>query len=537
MVVQVALSAPEARANASLPARVSANGSPCLDLLRVPERQNVRNTFVTSYAEKIFASEAKNQAWIDSALYGSPQNRFYIEMENGFIKELNDVVLKDKDFVTALTNLQKEVFIEQFQNDFSDVSFRFYSDFKAIRIEILSPLTQGSFERMASTFRRANQKFIDHHLVKNSLRQEDLRLAPNWFSLGVGETADQAALAARGARKKKSRTQLFSDPDFQQHMLFQLAQVQDLHQELLDLFANTSLVESGRFKLPVYTWARKSSSAQKLLSELRIEYGAAQLNLQAAEKIKRLTDLANEFSPAVYIAKRETLTLHEAPYGVLSIDFLGLGAENLKATTESLLNVETLSQALLSTRASEQAVTQSFIDRKQAVTNVVNEYFNHRVKIKFSGDDGIIVPLREFWLRDQLFLIRELSKLSEEPFFRMTNLHQKAAQSEDHAQLISAAESMEKMLRPLIRQNMGSEMSRQLSLSVNVFMGDLEHEREVRLVITSGIDLKRVEKQTLVRLFQETVGSFQSSQKAHGEVLTYLAIEAYAITPSTSQPY
>src|SRR5690606_26032194 len=125
-----------------------------------------------------------------------------------------------------------------------------------------------------------------------------------------------------------------------------------------------------------------------------------------------------------------TLTLHEAPYGALSLDFIGLGGENLKATAEALAQAQDLTAALELTRLSERAVTQSFIQRKQQVTEIVKEYFAHRVSIKFSGDDGIIIPHREFWLRDQLALLRQLSALSPEPYFRMSTLHQRVSQAE-----------------------------------------------------------------------------------------------------------
>lgn len=511
-------------------ASLQTKGASCIELLRSPDRQQVRRDFIANYADKTYTSEAQNQAWIESSLRNAQYERFYVVMENAELKRLNDEILKDKDLVTALTHFQKEVFLEQIQKDFPELQIKVYSDFKSVRLEVLSPIDTSMFARFKMSFDTANRSFYRNPPVREILRNTDLNQAPLWFALGVGETADQASLAARGARLKASRGQLFSESGFQYLMRQKIEIIQANYQELITELSETSLVENDKLKLQVYVLARKASTSEKLLAELRIEFGNV-LSIDTANKIKELTMLADEFSPSMLIAKRETLTLHEAPFGAITLDFIGLGGENLKATTEALLSANGLRSALELTRTSEREVTELFILKKQNVSNVVKDYFNNRVSIKFSGDDGVIIPQREFWLRDQLALMRQLAALSPDPYFRMTTLHQRASQAEDSAQFITHAESIEKLLRPLIRQHMGSEINRQVS--INAFISGDDQNRDVHLVLNSGLDFKRSEKDMLVKLFHQAVRDFEHQLRLQGEEMSYEAVEAYAITPST----
>lgn len=507
----------------------------CKELLQVPERQALRKLFIQQYAEATYTTARQNQTWIDRSLSQSRRARFYIVMENAWLKQLNDKILRDKDLVTALTHLHKELFLDELRSGFSDLSFRTYSDFKSVRLEVAGAFDDELFARFQQAFQQTNQNFRQHSVLKQILREEDLSSSPLWFALGTGSTADEASLAARGARRVDHRSLSFSDPEFQRLLQQELIRVRELYAEVLSLAQGSSLLESDTaLDLQVYVLARKAQNAEALLEELRMEYPDADLSLGLAEHLLELIELSDHFSPSMLIAQRETLTLHEAPFGALSMDFIGLGGENLKATTEALAEARNIAEALRLARAYEREVTQRFTERKRQVENVLQEYFDHNVQIKFSGDDAVIVPGREFLLREQLFLVRKLAALYPRSYFRMSLLSHRSAQSDVSAQIMTHAEGIEKILRTLVQSHLGPEINRLLSLKV--FILDEGLHRKVVLLLNARMEFNEYDREIMKQIFKMAVRRFERTVRDQGEDLSYEALDIYATFPSTPHP-
>lgn len=502
----------------------------CDQLLRNDLSQSLRNQFVQKYASKVYASETQNKNWIQQVYQPSSSPHFYVAVENAQLKTLNDKIIRDKDLVTALTNFHKELFINNLKTALPENSFSLYSDFKSIRLRVYEASSESSFALLESIIRQTNKEFFEHPYLKKIVREGDLKKA-DWFTLGIGNTEGESAFAARGARLSSSHTMRFNDPQFQTEMLQKLNAFKNLHYKLLDIVRETNMVEDSssiglEFSLDLFVHCRKAGDAPTLLNYLLEEFPTAQIGTQTAKNFLTYCSLADEFSPSLLTAKREVLTIDQAPHGVMALDFVGLGAENLKATKRALIQAKDLSDALNKSRLEEKVVTKSFIERKYMVQSVIHNYFEGQVNIKFSGDDGVIIPHRDFSLGDQLSLLDRLSRLLDYPFFRMSAIKSDGSQSESSSQLISQAESIEKSLRPLLRRELGPEISKKIH--VNIFNTEKNGIKKAFLLLQINTSLNKTQVEVLYNVFRRAVKSVERELQDQGENIFFEVGEIFS---------
>jgi|GEM_PF-5600173 len=489
----------------------------CEQLLRDDSRQQLRNQFVQKYGSKVYAAEDQNLQWISDISRRDSSPHFYVTMENAQLKKLNDQVILDKDLVTALTNFHKEIFLSKMKALLAGSGSSFYSDFKSVRWKVTSAPAPALLEEIESAMTDTNREFFGDGFLRKIVRESDLQPA-DWFTLGIGSTEGEASLAARGARGGSSASLRFEDAAFQSRMQWKLLQFKDLHQKLAQ----------GKFPLSLdaFVQCRKNKTPQKLKTALKEEFPQAQITSKTAKDFLTYCEWADEFSPSLLTPKREVLTIDEAPYGVMSLDFIGLGAENLKATAEALLRSGDISQAMVETREGEQAVTKSFLERKKMVSQVVESHFGGEVSLRFSGDDGIIVPERAFELRDQIQLLEKLSGLLPYSFFRMSTISASSSQKGLSPQLISQAESIEKALRPLLRRALGAEASRKIH--VNVFNTSEEDVNKVYLILHIPFEANRGQVQLMYALFNKALKYVEREIRQKGQPTVFEAGDIFS---------
>jgi len=507
------------------------------DLTLQESRQEARQEFIRRYAEKIYAGETQNQAWIDDALNQTDRRDIHVLVENAWIKKLNDQVFKNKDLVTALTNYHKELFLEELANHPLPVKLDPYQDFKSTRLTLSPVAGPAALPQLEQLFKNTNERFSASPVLREILRDEDR--AASWFRMGIGRNEAEAALAARHAREhvEAKGFSYFWDSAVQTSFAKKLSEVQAMHVQIIAQLRHSPLVEVNRedpaLKLDVFAAARKSSK-QEFLAVLRQLFPSAILSQDTAELILRYTQLGDEFSPSVLVAKRELLTVHNAPFGAMSIDFIGLGAENLRGTLSALVSARDLNDAVFRTRQKEREVTRLFDQRKAMVEKTIRDHFAGQVRLRFSGDDGIIVPERELTLRDQLFLIQKLSRLLPQPFFRMAVISADGAADADSSQLMTHGESIEKVLRQMILRDLGAARANQISLQV--FIPDTGARRKVFLIMGAKGLLNETEKKTLRNAFPGAVKMVQEQVRAQGHDIEYDGIEIFAIFPGRKHP-
>jgi hypothetical protein len=493
----------------------------CGDLLRRPERQTLREAFIRQFASQIYATEEENQKWIDESLAPGASHGFYVVMENAWLKRLNDQVIKDKDLVTALTNYHKELFLKNLKPALGSMPHDIYSDFKSVRLKVQAPLSDSLKIRLQEMFEITNEEFFTQPLLKNILRAQDLR--PEWFTMGVAASADEASsLAEDGGH-------MFWDASFENLLENKRQEIQDLEKHLRESFKNTPLLDpsTSSFTLEVFTHGRKAPSPEKLKELLDFEFPEHPIALPEIESLYRYLRLVDDFSPPLLIAKREILSLQEAPYGAISLDFIGLGAENLRGTARALSGARHLHEVFQRAREEEREVTRLFQQRKLWVRETVESYFQGAVNLRFSGDDGVIVPRRPFEMRDQLLLVQRLSRLMPRPYFRMSFINAQGASSAYSSQLITHAEGIEKILRLLLQRSLGREAIQKIH--IGVFNPDVSDQRTVFLVLGLDLPLSQEQKHHIRADFHKAVKMVEEDLRAKGGEIQYEDGEVFAV--------
>ncbi|RZA02246.1 MAG: hypothetical protein EOP11_16840, partial [Proteobacteria bacterium] len=287
---------------------------------------------------------------------------FYFS-ENAVLKELNDKVVADKDLVTALTNLRKD--LEHFYLH-QDPELKIhlagqYSDFKTLQIGLNTkdPRVVARLDEKIGIINKKYSDYLSSVAEKRVWREKGSGLAKDstsWFHAGVGASPDEAALAARDSRyqtltEKGPRLRSFAE-------------------------AQSGLDASGRFADRYRTWVAKRFSgvegmltdagtgryvlsaeaieamkkatpleptaagyAESVRAVLKKRFGA-DISFKEAEALKKYMDLADRFSPPLLMDKRVVIDMSQPAAAVISADFKGQNARNLEETLKALARTE-----------------------------------------------------------------------------------------------------------------------------------------------------------------------------------------------------
>lgn len=514
----------------ALPAPIDPSCESSVTQARDPEMEALRLEFIREWADKDFSTPEQNQAWIDAALAPSSVQRIFLQMENWWIKDLNHSILKNKDLVSAFTNYHKKFWLEEWKARLQTLISKKYSDFKTERDFFEGAGSVEIFKAIEETFSAATFRFWSDRKTQAILRAEDLRKP--WFALGLGENPDEASLAAKFARKTKKKVAFFWDKEVQEHFTGQLVKIKDLHKELLNLVNDKPLVEfdgkTTNLKLAVFVAARKAHNDHELQRMLIQQFPGVLITPTMAEKIGEFCRMADGFTPPLLISSKEKLQVRDAPFGAISIDFLGLGADNIRVTAQALILAKDLKEAIALARENEKEVTRQFNANKEIIRREFMAFFKGRVTIRFSGDDGIIIPHVEILHSELIRFIEYLSNLFPAPFFRMTLITKDGALG-NSSELITQGEEIEKKLRSLILEKAGLELSN--SVTMNVFLFDSGGSRKAVLNLGLRRPLSSVEKSQLKDLFPAAVFAVESESNMKASSLRLEPTDIFAVPP------
>lgn len=209
----------------------------CVDILtqsqqRNPHNQVTRRRLVIDYAERIFATIRQNRRWKKKA-YKERAIGTYLDMSANWLKQLNDKIIKNKDLVTALINLKKEMDLRHLESILALPGVELYSDFKSLRVFLPEEARDrdGLIAEVEQAFARSEEEFHQHLLSEGLVRRRDLEL--RWFSMGIAGTADEAAFAVRQARLDDVMVFDLFRPENRQKMHKAFAEAKSLYEELL----------------------------------------------------------------------------------------------------------------------------------------------------------------------------------------------------------------------------------------------------------------------------------------------------------------
>lgn len=498
-----------------------------------------RNTLVQKYEQIAITTEKQNSNWIKLAQSSKPNGYLYLDVENSVLKPMNDVIIKDKALVTAMTNRHKEIVIENVEKllkKYPEIKVERYSDFKSLRFAFREPTPPNFKSELSEAFKSSNQTF-KNELVEMGLIKAEVK-AENWMRAGLGETADQATSAARYARQMSSENRIwnYSDSSVKADLGTILKASEDARTDMAKSIGKThpellDSVPGSQAQIPnidVIDIVRKEKTAEKIQAAIENKYGKP----ISPKQVQDLTDYLNfvdEFSPGIHVAKREVATLREATHGGISIDFAGMGAHNQQATAKALATAEDIDHALVSAREGEKHVTNLFQAKMQERQSAIQNYFENNVttkglKIICSGDDCIVQMPRTISSSQRDAIVRSLSKAEQPAGIRMSFVTEKVTNAEHRSVLAAHGELIEKATRAeLLKAATVVSPDKLKNILMAVEMGGSQTGAgPVRLIIGSEkTALTQAEKEAIDQSFKKAVEKFNSSLGATGSAGQY----------------
>lgn len=508
----------------------------CTDLLnRKAYRLQIQESVTKKYEAMEFTTAQQNRQWIDHAKSGSQTRELFVEETFSRLKEFNDTVIGDRRRVTALKKLRTEIGFQMTQENPPDFDAKDYVDFKTRRQSGPFP-GEAAVRTIVQNFVRANERFRNSSVLTQILREQDLK-GPPLFQMGLGESADEASIAARWAKVHGGPNQVayFADPELQADLGRKMERVKELYNQFEERYSQTEIFENdgrgGRMiKLEAFIAARKAQTPQGLRKLLRLYFPNLPNMEEAVGYLWRMSKLADEFSPSIYVAEPETLSIDEAPFGTISFDFIGLGAENLEATLNALLKAENLTDAVKLARAGEQTVTSVFNQRKAFIRRTMNEHFGSNVTVRFSGDDAVVIPTRLVTTDDQVTLLRKLSAYVHRPFFRMGLVHP-SGQASRSMQLITQTDGVEKEFRKMIIDDLGLAFANNMGVEVMAIESTVATNFFLKLSLKSRIS--PTDKSVIENNFERAVLKAQAAAREFDPESVFEAVSISAIYPDT----
>lgn len=496
-----------------------------------------RSEFIDQFLRAEVTTTEQNMQWIRLAGNLKPDGRTkFFEVENSVMKMLNDTT-QDKNFVTALTNKQKQILkskVDEFAALHPGVEILPYSDFKAMRFAIrpkppVTSLPDSVDSKLAEAFKSANSEFTQYmksnRLVRSTDRTEE------WFRAGVGETADQATLASRYSRNISGENQLrnFADQGLHENLKSSLKATEMFRKELQADLQKTGLMEAVGssqqmiFRKEVFEAVRKTSSPGELRESLEKSMGV-RLNENQARKIRDYSELVDEFSPGLHVAKREIATLSDSAHGGLSVDFSGLGALNLKATAGALVKAEKIEDAVVQTRLAEKSVTEAFQDRKDSVRKTIQSILDRngiQSEVISSGDDLVVKPSKPIPLQVRSEIAQELPKKIDPSAIRTSHVPDGISVPSDRMIIATHGETIEKLTRKNLQGQLPKEKLEQVLLMVDM-NAKSSGSGSAQLIMGMGrSELNDIEKQKVKRAFEKAVQDLNQNLKKENMPANY----------------
>lgn len=484
-----------------------------------------RAAFIDKYLKYNPTTVKQNEEWIAVAEKGVSSKAVFVDIENSQMKVLNDT-LKDKNLVTSLTNYHKSLVvkkIEALKKEFPDLKISEYSDFKSLRFAFDGKVPKDLQQRLNKIFQSANDEFAAY-LVKNRIAKRSDK-ADSWFRAGTGTSAEQANLAARYSRQTENNVlQTYTNKDLQLVMGAKVQAIENDRMKLRNSLAKTSMVDGNTFDDEVFDIVRKNvgdnAGTAKALSN---RYGLSHISNDTVTTLQRYVKATDEFSPGLFIAKRENANLNDALRGGFSADIIGLGASNMKGTAEALAKSKNIDSAIHEARAAEKAVTTQVNAQKSYFQDIVKRSVEPgKLKTICSGDDCVAVATKPLNSTEKQKILDGIADSKYSAKFRFAFINDGVKTAAVRNILSTHGESAEKILRKSLGSTMEPRKLQGLTFGLDMQTQQL-NQGAIKLIIgkAPGVNLSAAEKTLIQNKFREAINELNASLTREGKASHY----------------
>lgn len=511
-----------------------------------PPIGELRNSFEIKTLKKDFPSDIRlpsgsNDEYIrfKNADAAAKSKAIYFEVENSVLKELNDHVFQDKGSVDAINNLFMSKLYKNIQSD-PILSSRIkgkYKDYKSLRLRV--PLAQGEddekFRRMFNAlYQKTNKEFVKELQERNITKKlppstGDVGDVSSWFKSGSGKSSIEANLAARNIRNTENAQRTATFRAEAQKIKTRITEINNLgklfnYQRLIDAKiierlpnGNTVLskdvIEIIR-KERLVGHKDKTILYQAIQNKIRQIYQSP-INENMAKNMVQYYEKIDSLSPPIYASSRVSINLAQAKHGIVSVDFAGLGAENIyqQMKTISITNPnQRIEKTIAEIEKSVDTVTVKMNQAKKEFNDIIRSIDTAPTSTRFSGDDGIYMPKSGDLTRTQKKqIVQKLAGTSDPSQFRLTfvedrYLNGKSIPPIERSRQIVKAEGIEKKMRSIMVGH--NKIPQALSKKIVTAIESRPTEKGGSFnLIYSGKGLTAAQKTIIENAFKAAVGN------------------------------
>lgn len=400
--------------------------------------------------------------------------QFVFISESAILKELNDHIVRDKDLVTSLNNVYKEILYDLI--DKSPVLRQHmkakYSDFKSMKFIFDDNVVLNELQRV---HREANLLFAEEFPKQIALFPHRQRTGYSndpgkWFLAGFGGSHDEANLAARMARTEVSAhsvpVQNFGAVRDRLEDYAQLANrtrtelvdtIQGRAPELFELREGVEVLSLKAIEV-LRKVQPAAATREAYITAVRADfkkYFDIHLSNKEILKLRTYVSSIDQFSPSLLIHRRVEMNLGQAQHGIVSVDFSGQNARNLQGTMIAVAKGRASPEEIArEARLQEKKVTAALNKNKMKFEKAAAP--DNQGSTQFTGDDGLHFPDWELSSSEKYAILERASKHSPDvppQNIRVTFIPAKYTDTKTvipdkvRSQLIVAAEGIEKTLR------------------------------------------------------------------------------------------
>lgn len=466
----------------------------------------------------------------------------YFEVENSVLKELNDHVFQDKGAVDALNNAFMSKLYKNIKND-PILSARIkgqYKDYKSLRLRV--PLKAGeNDENFRQLFNALYQKTNNEFVKELQSRKITQKLPPStgdvgdvssWFKAGSGKSSIEANLAARNIRNTENAQRTANFRVEAQKIKNRLTEVNNLGKmfnyerlikaKIVERLPNGSTILSKDI-IDIIRKERLAGHKDKAALHLAIQnkikqtHGDAVTTLMAKNMVSYY-EKVDSVSPPVYASSRVAINLAQAKHGIVSVDFAGLGSENLYQQMKAISSAnpnQRIEKTISEIEKSVDQVTVRMNKAKKEFNDIVKSVDNNSSTARFSGDDGIYMPRAgELTRLQKQQIVKKIAQSSDPSQFRLTfvedhYLSGKSIPAIERSRQIVKAEGIEKKMRSLMVGN--EKIPHFLSKKIVTAIESRPTEKGGSFnLIYSGQGLTPNQKKIIEEAFKAAVGNNKS---------------------------
>lgn len=442
-------------------------------------------------------TEADNKVFNDlakKANAGEPtEAKLFADVEMAVAKQANDKFVNNKDLVTGLSNLHKEILWKNISQD-PDLAKQIvgkYSDFKSVRFAFRenTPAIEAKLKKALTEANIQYEAALEELATKLKWEEKARGIAKNrrdWFHGGIGGSPDEAGLAARQSRSLKNEagfSEMRSFKEVSPRLEKSAQEFQRVQRWAEERFKNVDgmLTDAGGGRKILSPEAIEAYKKVTPLEDTRDAFVAAvqkdfkarfgvDLKRQQVESLQKYLDITDQFSPGIFVEKRVEINLGLRDKGIISGDFKGQNARNFHETMQALVSTEgrNFAERVKAVRKGEDRATYALNQKKEVFKKSVEKVFGKvdpewEKHVFFTGDDGIYLPKNA------------LSRIKEEEFMdvwlqsskaddlRQTFIASRYGDSQTliptdlRSEFVVAAESIEKKMRGALIQKVPRE--------------------------------------------------------------------------------